>query len=90
MSVPFEQKQIAELLVSLAKKYNCKEFIADDPVQFPHLYSDKRDIEISALVSSWAAYGNRKQILITLEKLHNEFSGRPFEYISQRKFEPYR
>ena len=55
MSVPFEQKQIAELLVSLAKKYNRKEFIADDPVQFPHLYSDKRDIEISALVSSWAA-----------------------------------
>ena len=46
MSVPFKQKQIAELLVSLAKKYNCKEIIADDPVQFPHLYSDKRDIEI--------------------------------------------
>ena len=62
MSVPFEQKQIAELLVSLAKKYNCKELIADDTVQFPHVYSEKRDIEISALVSSWAAYGNRKQI----------------------------
>lgn len=90
MSVSAEQNQLSLLLVSLAEKYNCKEFIADDPVQFPHLYSDKRDIEISALVSSWAAYGNRKQILITLRKLHDEFSGSPFEYISQRKFEPYR
>ncbi len=90
MSVSAEQNQLSLLLVSLAEKYNRKEFIADDPVQFPHLYSDKRDIEISALVSSWAAYGNRKQILITLRKLHDEFSGSPFEYISQRKFEPYR
>lgn len=90
MNVSAEQNQLSLLLVSLAEKYNCKEFIADDPVQFPHLYSDKRDIEISALVSSWAAYGNRKQILITLRKLHDEFSGSPFEYISQRKFEPYR
>lgn len=90
MSVSAEQNQLSLLLVSLAEKYNCKEFIADDPVQFPHLYSDKRDIEISALVSSWAAYGNRKQILNTLRKLHDEFSGSPFEYISQRKFEPYR
>lgn len=90
MIVSAEHNQLSLLLVSLAEKYNRKEFIADDPVQFPHLYSDKRDIEISALVSSWAAYGNRKQILITLRKLHDEFSGSPFEYISQRKFEPYR
>ena len=33
-------------------RYNRKEFIADDPVQFPHAFSEKRDVEIAALHNS--------------------------------------
>ena len=41
-----------ELLDSLAKKYETKNFISSDPIQFPHKYKEKEDIEISAFISS--------------------------------------
>ena len=56
-------------LKTLATNYNTKSFIAEDPIRFPKSYTSKQDIEISAFVSSWIAYGNRKQILVTLEKI---------------------
>ena len=54
-----------QLLVTLAHRYNTPEFILTDPVQFPHRYTDKRDIEISAFVTAWISWGNRKQIIKT-------------------------
>ena len=61
------------LLIEYAKTYNTQEFISSDPIQFPHRFKEKKDIEISAFISSWLAYGNRKAILKTLEQLHKEF-----------------
>lgn len=82
------------LLIKYAKTYNTEEFIFSDPIQFPHLYKEKKDIEISAFISSWLAYGNRKSILKTLEELHQEFqkeyNSSPFEFIKRRGFEKYK
>ena len=82
------------LLIEYAKTYNIKEFIETDPIQFPHHYQDKKDIEISAFISSWLAYGNRKAILKTLGDIHKEFDNTdylsPFNYIKERGFERYR
>ena len=32
-------------LDNLVKKYERKEFIKDDPIQFPHRFKDKEDME---------------------------------------------
>ena len=39
------------LLREWAKTYNTESFIKDDPVRFPHRFTEKRDIEISAFLT---------------------------------------
>lgn len=82
------------LLIQYANKYNTKAFISSDPIQFPHRYQEKKDIEISAIISSWLAYGNRKAILKTLDELHKEFDedceSSPFLFIKKRRFDKYK
>lgn len=71
-----------ELLQNWADKYETAQFIKNDPIQIPHRYSDKRDIEISAFVTSWLAWGNRKQIIAKADFIDREiFKGKPYEYI---------
>ncbi len=43
-----------------AKTYHCADFIQNDPVQFPHRYRQKQDIEISGLLTAIMSFGNRK------------------------------
>jgi len=61
--------------------------ISPDPLEFPHRYEDKRDIEISAFVSSVFAYGNIKQIISVLEKIHSIMKPCPFEFVSNYSYE---
>lgn len=55
--------------------------ISPDPLEFPHRFTHPLDIEISAFVSSVFAYGNVKQIMNTLEKLHNIMGSSPLNFI---------
>ncbi len=80
----------ANLLQELAQRYNTSDFIKSDPVQFPHRFKEKRDVEISAILASWIAYGNRKQIILTLEKLHSLLGASPYEYIRTRSYVQYK
>jgi uncharacterized protein (TIGR02757 family) len=65
--------------------YHYKQFdssqIYPDPLIFPHRFSNKADIELSAFISSIFAYGNVKQIINSLEKLHSLFGNSPREFI---------
>ena len=83
-------KQIIQKLRSWADQYETSAFISSDPVQFPHsLYDCKasiQDIEISAFVTSWLAYGNRKQIIAKAEQLHLLMQWQPLEYIRSKRW----
>lgn len=87
MSVP---EGLKELLIRLAERYETKEFIKGDPIQFPHEVAkrggSKRDIEISAILSSWFAYGNRKQFCSALQALHDLMRYKPFEYLNSYRW----
>lgn len=74
-------QQLINQLRAWADEYNTPAFIAADPVSFPHRFEDKRDIEVSAFLTAWIAYGNRKQILKKAEELHAEMDDRPLAYI---------
>ena len=55
----------SELKVFLDEKviqYNNPEFLETDPIQIPHLFTTKEDIEISAFLTATIAWGNRKSI----------------------------
>ena len=62
-------------------KYFDKSKISPDPLEFPHRYKDPRDIEISAFISSIFAYGNIKQIIKSLNTVHNVMENQPFNFV---------
>ena len=45
------------------QEYNNLNFIEKDPIQIPHLFEKKEDIEISAFLISIISWGNRKSII---------------------------
>lgn len=80
-----------KFLRELADKYETPEFIANDPIQIPHRYTDKRDIEISAFVTSWISWGNRTSIIKTADFIDGQiFNHRPYDFIMNiRNFEDF-
>ena len=70
----------------LAQKYETKEFIKDDPVQFPHRFKGERDVEIAGFVASLFAYGNRLAFIKKLDELFDIMDNRPLEYVLKGDF----
>lgn len=56
-------------LDNLVSKYENKDFIKNDPVQFIHRYNKKEDIELAGFIASLFAYGNRKIFIKKLDDL---------------------
>ena len=70
------------LLNSLFLKYNTKDFIINDPIQFPHRYSKKKDIELAAFVSALLAQGRRTAITKNLNLLFDYIGTNIYDYIT--------
>ena len=68
-------------LLAWAREYHCAAFIQGDPVQFPHRYTQKQDIEISGLLTAIMSFGNRKQILKKADELHQLMGVSPYRYV---------
>ncbi len=78
---------IAELLNREAARYNSPDFIGADPVQFPRMFSDKRDIEIAALLASTIAWGNRTMICRSANKMFGLMDWAPYSYVMDGGYE---
>ena len=63
------------------KKIHTHGFIADDPVQFPHRYKKREDIEISAFLAATIAWGRRDMILRSAEKMFTLMKPSPYEFV---------
>lgn len=58
-----------------------KSQLMPDPLQFPHLFEDEKDIEVMAFIASVFAYGNMKQIINSLNKLLIVCNNKPYDFI---------
>ena len=76
-----KEDKIKEYLEELVAKNNTEAFIKDDPVQFPHRYSDIRDIEIVSFLVATIAWGNRKMILNNANKMLEIMGRSPYDYV---------
>ncbi len=74
-------EQVRALLISKEREYNCKGFIADDPISIPHLFSKKEDVEISGFLSASIAWGQRKTILKNASRLMELMDHAPHDFI---------
>lgn len=74
-------------LDKLVEKYETPSFIKDDPVQFTHRFSSKKDAELAGFIASVIAYGSRKQFIQKLDFLFNNIAqNEPLNFITN--FEP--
>ena len=78
---------ITSLLEEEARRINNPGFIDSDPVQFPRLFSDPRDIEIAALLSAIIAWGNRKMICRDADRLLTLMDRAPYRYVVDEGYE---
>jgi len=74
-------ENIKEFLEEKVDKYNHTSFIDTDPIQIPHSFSDKNDIEISAFLASTIAWGQRVTIIKSLQKLMALMDHSPFDFV---------
>ncbi len=72
---------IRDFLESRAASYNDRNFIATDPISIPHLFHKKEDIEIIGFLVATIAWGNRKAILRSGEKLVALLHNEPYEFV---------
>jgi uncharacterized protein (TIGR02757 family) len=73
--------QIRDVLEKLYKRYNRRELISPDPLQFLYRYSDPADIEITAFLASALAYGRVQQIEKSLDNLLGRMGESPSEFV---------
>lgn len=71
----------AKQLNDLVKKYETSDFIKDDPIQFPHRFKNKDDIEIAGFIASLFAYGNRKIFIKKLDELFAIMQNEPKNFV---------
>lgn len=75
------QSELKEFLDSKVEQYNKLDFLDTDPIQIPHLFTKKEDIEISAFLTATIAWGNRKSIITNAKKLVNLMGSAPHDFI---------
>jgi uncharacterized protein (TIGR02757 family) len=61
--------------------YNNSKFIESDPIQIPHLFSTKEDIEIAAFLTATIAWGNRKMIISNAKKMMDLMGNSPYDFV---------
>ncbi len=72
---------IKRQLDKAVEKFNRFEFVENDPIQIPHRFSKKEDIEIAGFLSSTIAWGNRKMIIKNCYRLLDLMDNSPYEFI---------
>lgn len=74
-------EELREFLNFKVDEYNRPSFIATDPIQLAHRFERKEDIEIVAFLVSTIAWGNRKSIITSGERLIRIMEESPYEFI---------
>lgn len=76
-----QREKIYDLLERKYKEYNSASFIDADPISIPHRFAKKQDIEIAAFFSATIAWGNRKSIITSANKLMNLMDNAPHDFV---------
>ncbi len=61
--------------------YNHPEFIGTDPIQIPHRFTQKEDIEIAGFLAATIAWGNRKSIIGNASKMMDLIGNAPYDFV---------
>lgn len=75
------EAELKDFLDEKVQLYNHPNFIESDPIQIPHLYTIKEDIEIAGFLSATIAWGNRKMIITNAKKMMQLMGNSPYDFV---------
>jgi len=78
---------LKEFLDEKVNYYNHPRFVESDPIQIPHRFQLKEDIEISGFLAATIAWGNRKSIITNANKMMTLMGESPYDFVINHKEE---
>lgn len=72
---------LREFLDEKASLYNNPRFIESDPVQIPHIFSLKEDIEIAGFLTATISWGKRVSIIKSAHRLMGLLGSAPYDFV---------
>lgn len=76
---------LKDFLESKYNKFANPAFIENDPIQIPHSYSMKEDVEISGFIASTIAWGQRVSIIKNARNFMDLMDNSPYDFIINHK-----
>ncbi|MBQ1213595.1 MAG: TIGR02757 family protein [Tidjanibacter sp.] len=77
----YTHEELHALLEELHDRFNCVDFIEPDPISIPHSFSDPLDREIAGFLAATIAWGNRKAIVKSANRMMDYLDGRPYDFV---------
>jgi uncharacterized protein (TIGR02757 family) len=74
-------EELYDFLEHYHDKYNRPDFIENDPICIPHLFTKKEDIEISGFLAATIAWGKREMIIKNAKNIIERMDNSPFDFI---------
>jgi len=75
------QTDLKDFLDAKVVQYNNPKFIESDPIQVPHGFSNKEDIEIAGFLTATIAWGNRKSIINNAKRMMQLLDNAPYDFV---------
>ncbi|WP_443939334.1 TIGR02757 family protein [Pedobacter sp. MW01-1-1] len=72
---------LKNFLDAKVEQYNRPDFIANDPICIPHLFTRKQDIEIAGFFAAILAWGQRKTIINKCNELLKRMDHAPYDFV---------
>ena len=80
-----EISELKEFLDEKVERYNTLDFIKDDPIQIPHGFERKEDIEIIGFITASIAWGKRNMIIRNANRIVEAMDNSPYEFVVNYK-----
>ena len=81
MSEHLSFSELKSFLDEKVMQYNNPKFISSDPIQIPHQFNKKEDIEISGFLTATIAWGNRKSIITNAKRMMQLMDQAPYDFV---------
>ena len=73
--------ELKDFLDSKVEQYNNPKFIETDPIQIPHQFTLKEDIEIAGFLTATISWGNRKSIIKNAKHMMELLELSPYDFV---------
>ncbi len=77
------REEVKQLLDEKYFEYCTPAFIENDPIQIPHMFETREDIEISGFISATIAWGQRPTIIKNAKKAMRRMGNEPHRFVME-------